>query len=151
MNGKRAATGGARALSCAALLMMAQNAFAEEDFEETIGSREYQANCSSCHGMTGKGDGPLASELKTTPPDLTGLTARNQGSFPFFEVYDVIAGETVVTPHGDPEMPVWGTRLTFDTERSLEFGPPFPEGAVREIVQGRILRITYYLRSIQEE
>jgi mono/diheme cytochrome c family protein len=138
-------------LSLAGTLMVTMPAYAQDDFEETLGASEYQANCASCHGTTGKGDGPLAGELKTPPSDLTGLLERNDGSFPFFETYDVIAGNTVVTPHGDPDMPVWGTRLTYDTERSLEFGPPYPEGAVREIVEGRILRIVYYLRSIQEE
>ena len=141
----------AGAFSAVTLLGGAGTALAEEDFEKTLGRVEYQANCASCHGMAGKGDGPVAGQLKTQPPDLTGIMARNDGRFPFFEVYDVIAGETVVTPHGDPEMPVWGTRLTLDTEGSLEFGPPFPKGAVREIVEGRILRIVYYLRSIQEE
>ena len=141
----------AAALACAGMLGTAQVSVAAEDFERTIGRMEYQANCASCHGMKGKGDGPVAPELQTSPPDLTRIMARNDGRFPFFDIYDVVAGETVVTPHGDPEMPVWGTRLSIDTERSLEFGPPFREGAIKEIVEGRILRIVYYIRSIQEQ
>ena len=30
-----------------------------------IGKREYTNSCAVCHGASGKGDGPLASQLKT--------------------------------------------------------------------------------------
>ncbi|MBJ3763335.1 cytochrome c [Maribius pontilimi] len=34
----------------------------------------YQENCASCHGISGRGDGPLASSLSRRPTDLTAFT-----------------------------------------------------------------------------
>ena len=36
------------------------------------GERIYQADCASCHGASGQGDGPAAGTLPVHPPDLTG-------------------------------------------------------------------------------
>ncbi len=35
------------------------------------GAAFYAANCTSCHGATGRGDGPLAAGLNPQPADLT--------------------------------------------------------------------------------
>lgn len=37
------------------------------------GGEMYTTWCASCHGTSGKGDGPAASDLKTKPTDLTML------------------------------------------------------------------------------
>lgn len=132
-------------------LVGAEVAIAAGEREMLIGASEYAVNCASCHGMNGKGSGPVASSLSKAPPDLTQLMTRNNGRFPFFEVYEVISGETRMSPHGDPEMPVWGARLTRKAERKLGMEQrPYPGVNVDEIVEGRILRIVYYLRAIQE-
>jgi len=47
--------------------------------------------------------------------------------------------------HGDPWMPVWGAVL------SQEIGTKEPKAAVEGNVQGRILAIAEYLRSIQAQ
>jgi hypothetical protein len=47
--------------------------------------------------------------------------------------------------HGDPWMPVWGAVL------SQEIGTKEPKAAVEGKVQGRILAIAEYLRSIQAQ
>jgi mono/diheme cytochrome c family protein len=39
--------------------------------------------CASCHGPMGRGDGPVAGELKTRPTDLTQLAKNNNGQFPY--------------------------------------------------------------------
>jgi hypothetical protein len=41
----------------------------------------YRTFCASCHGETGKGDGPVA-DLGPSPADLTRLSANNGGIFP---------------------------------------------------------------------
>jgi mono/diheme cytochrome c family protein len=46
------------------------------------GSEMYREYCAACHGVSGKGNGPAAPALKTTPTDLTQLAARNGGVFP---------------------------------------------------------------------
>src|SRR5690242_18510605 len=46
------------------------------------GRLTYSVYCASCHGKSGRGDGPVAGDLKVAPPDLTRLAARNAGLFP---------------------------------------------------------------------
>ena len=69
----------------------------------------YTTWCASCHGTSGKGDGPAASDLKTKPTDLTMLAKKNGGKFPTDRVRSYIEGATVAPAHGSREMPVWGT------------------------------------------
>jgi mono/diheme cytochrome c family protein len=72
------------------------------------GAEMYREYCAVCHGKEGKGDGPAASELKTAPPDLTVLTARNSGKYPATHVYSVLRFGTPEPAHGTREMPIWG-------------------------------------------
>jgi len=76
-----------------------------------FGKREFQSHCYVCHGWDGKGDGPYASYelLKTKMPDLTTLSKRNNGVFPFQRVYEIIDGTEALKAHGPREMPIWGT------------------------------------------
>ncbi len=39
--------------------------------DAAAGKPVFQANCSSCHGMGGKGDGPVGSVLNPPPRDFT--------------------------------------------------------------------------------
>ncbi len=68
----------------------------------------YMSYCVSCHGWTGKGDGPAGLALKSPPADLTQLSARNGGEFPTTQVKRYIEGETLIQAHGSRQMPVWG-------------------------------------------
>jgi len=74
------------------------------------GRWEYQNSCASCHGATGRGDGPLVRYLVTPPTDLSRLAQRNGGVFPRERLVSVIDGRTSpeIGPHGSREMPVWG-------------------------------------------
>ncbi len=101
------------------------------------GKELYDNYCKACHGKTG--DGPLANELKKTPPDLTKISARrNSPSFPVLEVAQYIDGRKDVSTHGTREMPVWGDELkvkeNLDDEKALE---------------GKIGDLLAYLESIQ--
>ena len=49
-------------------------------------------SCASCHGVTGRGDGPLAAELEVKPADLTKIAARRGGLWPMVEVMSIIDG-----------------------------------------------------------
>jgi len=73
------------------------------------GAEMYNTWCATCHGTSGKGDGPTAAELKTRPADLTLLRKKNGGKFPTEKVRDYIDGTAVAPAHGSREMPVWGT------------------------------------------
>ena len=68
----------------------------------------YMSYCVSCHGWTGKGDGPAGLALKSPPADLTKLSAGNGGEFPATQVKKYIQGEELVQAHGSRKMPVWG-------------------------------------------
>ena len=72
------------------------------------GSGLFAANCSSCHGVYGEGDGPVAAALRVPMMDLRYLAARNDGKFPTDRVYKIIDGRELRVAHGRRNMPVWG-------------------------------------------
>jgi mono/diheme cytochrome c family protein len=72
------------------------------------GKQTYVEYCSSCHGANARGDGPVASALKTAPADLTTLAKRNGGKFPYERVSDVLRFGTGILSHGSSDMPIWG-------------------------------------------
>lgn len=61
---------------------------------EVSGPQLYADNCAACHGANGTGNGPASAGLPVAPPDLTGLTARNNGVFPRDYVMSTIDGYT---------------------------------------------------------
>lgn len=102
----------------------------------------YDELCAVCHGTSGNGDGPAASALKKMVPDLTTLSARNDGMFPREAVEKAITGETRVVSHGTVDMPVWGK--LFSEVR------PDRKPYQREVLgRQRIYNLTSYLESIQ--
>lgn len=88
---------------------MAQVTSPTDDYAS--GSYLFRTFCASCHGVGGRGDGPIADALRVPTPDLTMLTVRGQGVFPRREVYDAIDGRRVVGVHGPSGMPIWGDAL----------------------------------------
>jgi mono/diheme cytochrome c family protein len=103
------------------------------------GERLFQRHCASCHGKSGRGDGPVAKDLKVAPADLTRLAARHQGAFPREQVAEAIDGRLAVRAHGTSRMPVWG--LTFQSlgnDRDQE-----------RDVREWILDLTAYVESMQ--
>ena len=108
----------------------------------------YQSNCAVCHGVGGKGDGPLAGKVDTRGgADLTTLAKANNGVFPLERVYQVIGGREEILVHGSRDMPVWGT--TFLERIASEGSIELPWG--REFyVRIRILALVDYLSRIQQ-
>lgn len=91
--------------------------------EELIGSDEYRISCLNCHGVGGKGDGPITGLLTKRPSDLTVLKKNNGGEYPFLRVYQTIDGRVSVLAHGERNMPIWGIRyLEEDAARYGSFG-----------------------------
>jgi len=68
----------------------------------------YVANCASCHGRYGEGDGPAVADSMRAMPDLRYLAKRNGGVFPAARVSAAIDGREVIKAHDDRMMPVWG-------------------------------------------
>jgi mono/diheme cytochrome c family protein len=67
--------------------------------------------CASCHGMDGKGDGPVAKALKIPPTDLTTLAKDREGKYPAGFVSAVLKFGRNPAAHGSPDMPIWGSRF----------------------------------------
>jgi mono/diheme cytochrome c family protein len=76
---------------------------------QSTGQEEFQRHCALCHGLDGRGDGPLAQAMKLAPTDLTRLSANNNGEFPSNKVSDVIRNGGNVLGHGSSAMLPWGT------------------------------------------
>jgi mono/diheme cytochrome c family protein len=75
------------------------------------GKQMYSSYCASCHGLNGRGNGPIAASLKTPPADLTVLSKNNGGKFPSAHITTVLQYGVQIPSHGTAEMPVWGPVL----------------------------------------
>jgi mono/diheme cytochrome c family protein len=75
------------------------------------GKKMYQNYCAPCHGVDAKGNGPVASALKTRPTDLTVLIRNNSGKFPDAHLVSVLEFGSEHPAHGTAAMPVWGPIL----------------------------------------
>jgi mono/diheme cytochrome c family protein len=128
-------------LLCTLVALVASPAPAQQEELAERGRFLYGVYCQTCHGETGRGDGPTAEVLKIPPTDLTRLSAaEEEGEFPFDRVYRVIDGREEVRGHGGSRMPVWG--LSFqELDRDLD---------QEDEVRGKILQLIEYLKSIQQ-
>jgi mono/diheme cytochrome c family protein len=72
------------------------------------GKQMFNNYCAPCHGVDGRGHGPVASSLKVSPADLSTLTATNHGKFPDVHLLSVLRFGVETPSHGTIEMPVWG-------------------------------------------
>ncbi len=102
------------------------------------GAEEYKENCAACHGADAKGGGDLGQKLFKKPNDLTEITKRNGGTFPFRRVFDVIAGDQPVEGHDTMHMPKYAERM-----KREDFQPGYNRAHLR------ILELAHYLESIQ--
>lgn len=101
------------------------------------GSAVFKTYCGACHGVTARGDGPLASSLRKRPPDLTLLAKKNGGVFDAEKAYRIIDGRQPAKGHGGPDMPVWGDAFA-------------KSGSGGEAsVKARIDALVEFLRSVQ--
>lgn len=104
------------------------------------GKPAFEQYCATCHGRDAKGGGPASGLMTVKPADLTMISKKNDGTFPFWRVYSVIDGREDVKGHGSRDMPIWGAEF-----RSQAGSSPVAQSQVR----GRILELVYYLQSIQ--
>lgn len=121
---------------------------AERKAKADVGKNEYQNSCILCHGAAGKGDGSVVELLKKKPTDLTTLSRKNNGVFPFDRIYGMIDGRDMVVGHGDREMPAWGNRYSSDTVKAAEYYIDMPYD-MEMYVRSRILALIDYLNRIQ--
>ena len=97
----------------------------------------YANYCAVCHGKDGKGTGPAAAAMKTSPTDLTVLAKNNGGKYPASHVAAVIRGQAAASSHDTQNMPVWGSLFL-----SISQGR---EGQVQQ----RITNLVNYVETLQ--
>ena len=102
------------------------------------GSYAFRTYCASCHGTDGKGEGPLAVNLRFDPPDLTLIAKRHGGGYPADQIHRIVDGRKPLPGHGGPDMPIWG-----DAFRNPETG--YDDAKVKE----RIRSVVDHLRTLQ--
>jgi len=103
------------------------------------GAKIFQYHCAVCHGVDGRGHGPDSVVLKHPVPDLTLISQRSGGKFPFQRVKEIIDGkEPGLLAHGDREMPIWGP-IFHEVESDQDWG------------EVRLDAITRHMESIQQK
>lgn len=132
------------ALCAATFLAMLAICWSPSAAEEMDGAGLYRQHCASCHGGTGKGDGPLAEKLKIPPLPLTTLARRHAGTFPTKYVYRIIDGREERRAHGGRDMPVWGAYYGSLAKWQGSNAP-----STETVIQERILALIEHLESIQ--
>ena len=111
------------------------------DYAAMSGEQLYRRFCASCHGLEGRGDGPVAaSTLRVEVPDLTRPIRRPVASDPRERIARIIDGRYIIGAHGTRIMPVWGEDLA-----RLEIGNPDAERTT-EII---IARLADYVPGLQ--
>jgi len=79
------------------------------------GELEYQSHCAVCHGVEASGNGIMSKYLTLPPANLTQLSKKYGGKFPFWQVYRTIDGREEVRGHGMSQTPVWGPRFRVES------------------------------------
>jgi hypothetical protein len=104
------------------------------------GATIFRNNCATCHGLEGRGKGPVSKARKRTVPDLTRLSQRNHGAFPVIRVQTTImfGADDLLPAHGPKTMRSWGPIF-----HEIEFD--------QDLGNVRLENITKYLESIQRK
>jgi len=103
------------------------------------GAKIFQYYCAACHGADGRGHGPASAALKHPVPNLTLISQRSAGKFPYQRIRGIIEGRGPgMLAHGDAEMPVWGP-IFHEVESDQDWG------------EVRLDAVTKHLESIQQK
>jgi mono/diheme cytochrome c family protein len=103
------------------------------------GKEMFKQYCAACHGLNAKGHGPARAALKVPAADLTTLTKRHGGEFPYDLVTNVLRFGPGVAAHGSSDMPTWGG--------IFQYMDNYNQAAV----QKRIKNLCDFLVSLQEK
>jgi mono/diheme cytochrome c family protein len=141
-------------LGIVAFILLANATFGQAEIQQSPltwqqaalndGEELFAELCAACHGASGMGDGPAAGELEKTVPDLTGLAANNDGTFPFQQVEEAIAGDSRTVSHGTVDMPNWSQAFE-------DLRPDWKAYRRKAFAKQRVYNLTEYVASIQAE
>jgi mono/diheme cytochrome c family protein len=107
------------------------------------GKQMYASFCAPCHGLDGRGQGPMAAALKQQPTNLALLSKNNGGKFPDIHIVSVLQFGAANPSHGTAQMPVWGPVFS-----KLDESNPSQSDELRSL---RINNLSEYLRTLQEK
>jgi mono/diheme cytochrome c family protein len=85
------------------------NPMANNSAAAQAGKQIFDTNCSPCHGMDAKGDGPAAASLDPKPADLADLESRFSDAYMFWRI-----SEGGAMPPFNSKMPSWKGTLSED-------------------------------------
>lgn len=106
------------------------------------GKQDYLRYCAGCHGADGKGNGPDYRAIGgPKPPNLTTISSRNGGVFPFQQIEQVVDGRATIPSHKRLDMPFWGVELQTPGQS--------PNARSNAEVKARIDNIVRYVQSMQ--
>lgn len=129
-------------LLAAAVLLVSTSAWSQAfSLADYSGEELFERFCASCHGESGRGDGPVAPHLKVAPADLTAIS-RRYGEFPAGRIRETIDGRGLIDAHGRREMPVWGYEFFVESGADRR--------AEREM-HALIEKLVEHLRTLQRE
>ncbi|MGI9372849.1 MAG: c-type cytochrome [Hyphomicrobiales bacterium] len=111
-----------------------------------LGEMDYRTYCAPCHGVTGIGDGPVASELTRPTANLTKLSTDDQLSFD--EIKMIVDGRNMPRAHGTSEMPVWGVWFSAAANAAGLLQDDIT--TTEAVVNARIERLVDYLNTLQK-
>ena len=129
-------------IALSGMLLLAACVPGQTPSKPTSGAADFNELCAPCHGVTGKGDGELASGLAHRPADLTRISARHGGVFPMAFVMSKIWGyshgeaPSALMPKFAPLME--GPKVLVDTGDGIQTPTPL-----------RLVEIANYLTTIQ--
>ena len=126
-------------LAATTVFASAQTAWADKARVLADGKEDYVLHCGPCHGPQGRGDGSMAALLVKPPTDLTQIAKRNGGAFPFWKVYEIVAGRSETAGHQSFQMPQFWERF-----RGEQGKPGY------DLPHIRILLLTHYVEDLQE-
>lgn len=127
----------------AAIVFLATSAWAAMAQPAEIlseGRNDFAWSCLPCHGAEGTGNGSMAQMLVKPPADLTQIAKKNGGSFPFWDIYEIVSGRSEVAGHQTLQMPNYWERYRGDESKD-GFLP----------AEIRILLLTHYVESLQKK
>jgi len=116
-----------------------QNKTTSSERNTVEGAKIFRYHCAACHGADGRGHGPASVALKHPAPDLTLISQKSGGKFPYQRVRGIIEGkEPALLAHGNREMPIWGP-IFHEIESDQDWG------------EVRLDAITQHMESIQQK
>lgn len=95
-------------MSVLILVLAPHLAFPQQKGDPKAGKQRYNLLCSSCHGATGKGDGPASAAL--TPKPQNHADGKHMNALTDKYLFDIIKGGGASVGKS-PLMPPWGTQL----------------------------------------